>query len=162
MLPEPIFQIVAYGELMGLFHLALVAATLVLALPCLFVSKTKYLVFARGFVVFNALLWLCGMGVNLLWDTFVFETFYTSTDYIFDFIPFLPITQGYIDRPWGDQTGHIFHGLNIFHIQALWFLFAFATWMATIYAYSHIRKLWMKETSNQRINGISHSAPCAP
>ena len=159
MLPEPIFQILAYGQLMGLFHLALVATALVLALPCLFISKMKYVVFARGFVVFNALLWLCGMGANLLWDTFVFETLYTSTDYVFDFIPFLPITQGYIDRPWGDQTGHIFHGLSILHIQILWFLFALATWMTTIFLYYRVRNSWNKKTSNQASETTAESAP---
>ena len=155
MLPEPIFQIVAYGELMGLFHLALLLVALVLGLPCLFVSRAKYVIFARGFAVFNVLLWFCGMAANLLWDTFVFKTLYTSTDYVFDFIPFFPITQGYIDRPWGDQTGHIFHGLSILHIQILWFLFAFATWMTTIFLYTRVRNNWNKRTSNQALHATS-------
>lgn len=148
-MPEPIFQIVAYGALMGLFHLAFVTAALVLALPWLFISKRKYGIFARGFTAFNALLWLCGTATNFLWGTFVFGRLYTSTDYVFDFIPFLPITQAHIDRPWANETGHIFHGLNILHIQGLWFLFALATWLAAIYLYSRTRKIWSKNGIEQ-------------
>jgi len=150
MLPEPIFQVIAYAQVMGVFHLVLILVALTLAAPCLFISKAKYIVFARGFIVFNALLWLSGMTANLLWDIFVFETIYTSTDYVFDFIPFMPITQGYIDRPWGDQTGHIFYGLSILHVQALWFFFAFATWMTTIFLYSQIRRIWNRDNIEEK------------
>ncbi|MGI6100599.1 MAG: hypothetical protein GX174_04835 [Lentisphaerae bacterium] len=148
MSPDPVFLILAYGHVMGLFHLALVAVALILALPWRFVSKQKYVIFARGFFVFNATLWLCGMVANLLWDTFIFGRLYTSTDYVFDFFPFFPITQGYIDRPWGDETGQIFHGLNIRHIQLIWLLFACITWLATFFLYSRVPRVWINRTSN--------------
>lgn len=142
---EPLFQICSYAMLMGIVHGIVVVGAALLATPVLFVSRWKYWIFLRGFAVFNVMLLVCGTLANLLWDRLIFRNVYVSMDYIFDFLPFLPITQKLIDTPWGHQTGAIYLGMNIFHVQAIWFAFAFATWMTTIYLYARVRKFWMRK-----------------
>ena len=140
---EPLFQVYAYFLLAGMVHAALAAAGLVLALPLVFFRHHAYVVFARGFVVFNVLLLICGCAANLLWDRFVFGTVYVSMDYVFDFTPFWPLSQRHIDMKWGDVSGEIYHGMGMAHVRALWAAFSFAAWMGTIFLYSRIRRLWL-------------------
>lgn len=147
---EPFFQICAYAMLMGAVHGIVVVGGAILATPVLIVSRRKYWVFFRGFALFNALLLVCGTVANLLWDRFIFRMVYLSMDYVFDFTPFLPISQQWLDTPWGDQKGSIYLGMNILHLHAIWFAFAFATWMAAIYCYAKARRMWMRK------EGISH------
>lgn len=148
---EPLFQIGAYAMLMGLVHGLVVVGAALLATPVLFVCRRKYWMFLRGFAVFNALLLVCGTVANLLWDRFIFGNVYVSTDYVFDFTPFLPITQAWVDAPWGNQTGAIYQGLNILHVQIIWFAFAFATWMTAIYLYERVRRFWTRKEDIDRV-----------
>ncbi len=124
---EPLSQICAYAVVMGIVHGVVIVGTALLATPILFVSRRKYWTFLRSFLVFNALLLVSGTVTNLLWDRFIFRNVYLSMDYVFDFTPFLPISQQWLDTPWGNQKGGIYLGMNILHLHAIWFAFAFAT-----------------------------------
>lgn len=142
-------EILLYIGFMGLFHAAIVIAGLLLALPLLLGRKRRYLVFVRGFFVFNALLLVVSAMLNALWSCTIWGSLYFSTDYVVDFSPFWPITKHLIDMPFGDMTGRIFLGLNIRHVQAVWFAFAFAAWTTAVFLYSRFRRFWTKRNLEQ-------------
>ena len=66
----------------------------------------------------------------LIWDRL-----YDSTDYVFDFMPFWPITRGVVDSPWGDERGRLL-GVSLFQLLLVWLLFAAGTWGATTFSVS--------------------------
>ena len=129
-----------YLYLMGYVHAALfVIVCAVMA----FVPSTQ----RRGklrrigrFSLFNVLLLLVGSFFNGLWSCLVWDRLYDSTDYVFDFTPFWPITQGVIDAPWGDQRGRLL-GVSLFQLGLVWILFAAGTWITTAILYVLVRKL---------------------
>ena len=86
------------------------------------------------FVLFNGLLLLSGSFFNGLWSCLIWDRLYDSTDYVFDFMPFWPITRGVIDAPFDDERGRLL-GVSLFQLQLIWFLFAAGTWGATIFIY---------------------------
>src|SRR5271155_5233524 len=58
--------------------------------------------------LFLAILLFVGAFFGALWGEVIWGRLYESTDYCgIDFLPFLPITQGLIDAPFGDE----WHGL---------------------------------------------------
>src|ERR1022692_2906748 len=75
------------------------------------------------FGLFLLLFLLVGSFFNGLWSCSVWDRLYDSTDYVFDFIPFWPITQSVIDAPWGDEHGRLL-GVSLFQLQLVWFAFA--------------------------------------
>ena len=153
---SPLTELLIYFSLMGIVHAAITVAGLAIASPMLFFNATRYLVFARGYIVFNLILvFVCAL-LNLLWSYAVWGVVYFSTDYVTDFSPFWPITQHMIDSPFCDMTGKIFHGLNILHVQAIWLLFAFTAWASTIFLYSRLRRIWSIKTHR---TGCQLSAP---
>src|SRR5690606_17432133 len=100
--------------------------------------------FARGFAVFNLLFVVVCAFFNLLWSYTVWGRVYFSTDYVTDFSPFWPITQRYIELPFGEMTGAIFPGFSIWHVHVIWFLFAFAAWCVTCFLSSRIRRVHLR------------------
>ena len=61
-------------------------------------------------------------------------------DYVVDFSPFWPITQGTLDARFGDQVGGLL-GVSLFQLQALWFFFAVSTWVIAFFLYRVFRDL---------------------
>lgn len=81
--------------------------------------------------LFIALFLVVGSIFNGFWSCWVWGRLYDSTDYVFDFMPFWPITQRVIDAPWGDDHGHL-RGISLFQLQLIWLSFAVSTWAVTI------------------------------
>jgi len=89
--------------------------------------------------MFIGVLLLVGSVFNGLWSCLVWDRLYDSTDYVFDFMPFWPITGRVIDAPWGDERGRLL-GVSLFQLQLVWFLFAAGTWVATTVLYRLVRR----------------------
>ena len=120
-----------YLWVMGLVHLA------VLAIGCLVFAAAAtwqpgtFLRRLRRLGLFLGLLLIVGSISNGLWSCSIWGRLYFSTDYVFDFNPFWPITQKVIDTPFGDMRGQLF-GVSLFQLQLVWLLFATGTWATTI------------------------------
>ncbi len=91
------------------------------------------------FGLFISLLLVAGSLVNGLWSCLVWDRLYDSTDYVFDFIPFWPINQSMIDRPFGNERGQLL-GVSLFQLQLVWCVFAAGAWGVTIFLYRLIRR----------------------
>lgn len=89
--------------------------------------------------LFLGLFLIFGAVFNGFWSCLVWSRFYDSTDYVFDFVPFWPITQRTLDRPWGNQHGQLL-GVSLLQLQLVWAAFAASTWGITIYFYRRICK----------------------
>jgi len=148
--PYPIIEApleaLLYTCFFGIVHAAILGAGLVLALPLCFWGWRQYLVFARGFAVFSVLLLLTAAVLNAVWSCTIWGRVYYSTDYVVDFNPFYPISQTWIETPFGNMKGQIYPGFGMLHVRAAWFLFALATWTGAIYLYSRTRRLWNKRS----------------
>ena len=90
------------------------------------------------FWLFMALLLVVGAFFNGLWSCLIWDRLYDSTDYVFDFSPFWPITQSVIDAPFGNERGQLL-GVSLLQLQLVWFLFASGVWAVTILLYRIIR-----------------------
>jgi hypothetical protein len=88
---------------------------------------------------FIGILLIVGSLFNGLWSCLVWGRLYVSTDYVFDFMPFFPITQWVIDAPFGDGRGKLL-GVSLFQLQLVWFLFAAGTWGVTLFLYRLVRR----------------------
>ena len=119
---------------MGVLHLA------AFVVGCLVISglairqRGTFVRRVGRFGLFVGLLLVVGSLANGLWSCLVWGRLYFSTDYVFDFSPFWPITQGLIDAPFGDMRGQLL-GLSLFQLQLVWLLFAASTWAFTIVLY---------------------------
>ncbi len=144
--PYPITAIPAealfYAVYWGLVHAVVAVAVLALATPMLRRGWRRYFTFARAFVTFSICLLLASALANGIWSCAIWGRVYFSTDYFVDFNPFYPISQTWIEIPFGGVKGKIFPGFTITHVRVAWFLFAFASWASAIFLYSRIRRLW--------------------
>jgi hypothetical protein len=93
----------------------------------------------RRLALFIGLLLISGSVFNGLWSCLIWDRLYDSTDYVFDFTPFWPITRSVIDTPWGGERGGLM-GVSLFQLQLVWLLFAAATWGVTIFLYRLLQK----------------------
>ncbi len=107
--------------------------------------------------LFVGLLLLVGSVFNGLWSCLIWERLYDSTDYVFDFMPFWPISRAVIDAPWGDARGRLI-GVSLFQLQLIWLLFAAGTWGATAFCYRLVRKQGrltkMRGRQRARLKGV--------
>ena len=83
--------------------------------------------------MFNLFLFLTAGLANGLWSCLIFGRL-IGPDYVCDFSPFWPITQGTLDARFGDEIGRLF-GISLWQLQALWLLFAVSTWVSTLALY---------------------------
>jgi hypothetical protein len=90
------------------------------------------------FALFIGLLLIVGSLFNGLWSCLVYNRLYHSTDHIFDFIPFWPISWIAVDTPWGDGHGQLFTPL--FVLNFVWLVFAVGTWAVTAFLYQILRR----------------------
>lgn len=123
---------------LGVAHvLAFIAGSFVIAV---FSWRQSHILFQRirRLLMFLALLLLVGSLFNGAWSCVVWGRLYYSTDYVFDFTPFWPITQRVIDMPFGDQRGQLF-GVTLSQLNLVWFLFALGTWGTTALLYRAVR-----------------------
>jgi hypothetical protein len=84
--------------------------------------------------LFAALLLVVASPFNGLWSCLIFDHLYYSTDYVFDFTPFCPVTLVAVNPQVVDLYGHPF-GTTLFQVNAVWFVFALCTWAITVLLY---------------------------
>ena len=144
-----------YFMLMGLLHLALFVVGC-LALAALATRhRGTFLRRASRLGLFLGLLLVIGSAANGLWSCLVWGRLYFSTDYVFDFSAFWPITQKTIDAPFGDMRGQLL-GVSLFQLQVVWLLFAAATWAATTLLY---RLICRRPPANNPVETNRRPAP---
>jgi hypothetical protein len=167
--PYPIIEApleaLLYAGFFGLVHAAIAGAGLVIGTPLLRYGWRRYLSFARAFVVFNICLLVTSSIMNAIWSCTIWGRVYFSTDYVVDFNPLYPISQAWIEVPFGDVKGKIFPGFSIAHVRAAWFAFAFAAWAGSIFLYSRTRRLWIKTKKDIEPDECTvpmEAARCAP
>lgn len=100
------------------------------------------------FGLFMVLFLFVGAVFNGLWSCLIWDRLYDSTDYVFDFCPFWPITRAVIDAPWGNEHGQLL-GVSLFQLQLFWLAFAIGTWSVTIALYRLLSRLGI--TLNQSL-----------
>jgi hypothetical protein len=120
-----------YFMVMGALHLAVFVVGCIILTALAIRQRGTFLRRVRRFGLFVGLLLVVASFSNGFWSCLVWGRLYFSTDYVFDFSPFWPITQGLIDAPFGDMHGQLL-GVSLLELQLVWFLFAAATWAVTI------------------------------
>ena len=98
--------------------------------------------------LFVLILLFVGALFNGLWSCLIWGRLYYSSDYIFDFSPFWPITRSIIDDPFDPRSGELF-GVSLLQLQLIWLLFAAGTWAVTIYLYRIIRRRLAANAASQ-------------
>ena len=133
------FECGIYFVFMGVLHLGLFAIGSLIFAVFAIRQRGRFLRRVDRLGLFLGLLLLVGSVANGLWSCFVWGRLYYSTDYVFDFSSFWPITQWTIDGPFGTERGQLL-GASLFQVQLVWLLFAAGTWTATILLYWFICK----------------------
>jgi hypothetical protein len=128
-----------YLTIMSVLHLAVFVVGSLLFMALAIRQRGAFLRRVRRLGLFVGLLLVIGSLANGVWSCLVWGRLYFSTDYVFDFSPFWPVTQKLIDAPFGDMRGQLL-GVSLFQLQLVWFLFAAATWAVTILLYRLICK----------------------
>ena len=145
-----------YLLMMGVFHfLVFIVACAALGVLAIW-QRGTFRRRAGRLVLFLGLLLLIGSVANGLWSCTVWGRLYFSTDYVFDFSPFWPITQELIDVPFGDMRGQLL-GVSLLQLQLVWLLFAGFTWAATILLY---RLICRRPPANKSVE--PNRRPAAP
>ena len=133
------FEFGIYFEFMEMLHLVLFAVGCLIFAMLAIRQRGRFLRRVGRLGLFLGLLLLVGSVANGLWSCLVWGRLYYSTDYVFDFSAFWPITQWTIDAPFGTERGQLL-GVSLFQVQLVWLLFAAGTWTATILLYRLICK----------------------
>jgi hypothetical protein len=90
--------------------------------------------------LFNIVFLVVACPIGGLWSCLIFGHFYTSTDYISDFSPLIPITQDVLDARFGYEVGHLY-GITLRQLQLMWLAFAATTWVLSLSIYLSARRL---------------------
>jgi hypothetical protein len=123
-----------YWAFMSVVHIVLFALGVgVLALALRF-RRGQFRSWFVRWALFSVCLFITAGLASGLWSCLVFGRLYWSTDYIFDFTPFWPVTQRTLDHSFGGQVGGLL-GISLLQLQALWLLFATITWGAAALLY---------------------------
>jgi hypothetical protein len=128
-----------YLMFMSVVHLAAFIIGCAFAAPVFGEERGMFRRRVGGLGLFPSLLLVVGSFFNGLWSCTVWGRLYCSTDYVWDFMPFWPVTQRDIDAPFGNERGRLL-GVSLFQLQLVWFLFAAGTWGVTIFLYRFIRR----------------------
>jgi hypothetical protein len=122
---------------MGVIHLAfLLIGCAILSVVPVKKPNTRSKRIGR-FSLFVILFLVVGSLFNGLWSCLVYGRLYDSADYVFDFVPFWPITWITVDEAWGDGRGKLY--TSLLELRLVWFLFATCTWGVTILLYRSAR-----------------------
>lgn len=90
-------------------------------------------------ICFMLVLLLFGTGAAFAWSTCVWGRFYYSTDYVFGYLPVVPITQAEIDASFAGRIGSL-NGVTLTFINTIWTLFSIVVWGGTILVSRHLWK----------------------
>lgn len=120
----------------GFFHLASFLLLALLLVPIVFVrSFDHYLFLIERIALFSASLLFTGAVLNAVWMLLIYERFYYSQDTVIDCSPFIPFGQWVLDQRFGDEAGALLAGTQLWHLQALWALFALCAWGSAVLLY---------------------------
>lgn len=126
-----------YFVLVGLFHLAIFLVGGLAFAPIAIRQRDVFLRRVGRLGLFLGLALIVGSVANGVWSCAIWGRLYVSTDYVFDFTPFWPITQKVIDAPFANLRGQLL-GVSLLQLQLVWFLFAACTWTVCIFLYRWI------------------------
>lgn len=128
-----------YLLIAGAFHLVAFLLLALLLSPIAWVrSPDRYLFLIERIGLFSVLLLLTGAILNAAWMMLVYERFYYSQDTVVDWFAFIPFGQWVLDVKWGDETGALLAGAKLWHLQALWLLFAALAWGTAALVYRRV------------------------
>jgi hypothetical protein len=141
LIPET-FSFSIYFLVAGGFHLVIFLLLALLLSPIAFVrSPARYLSLIERIGLFSALLLLTGAIFNNVWMVLVYDRLYYSQDTVVDCFAFIPFGQWVLDQTWGSETGALLAGAELWHLQALWLLFAALAWGTAAAVYQRIARL---------------------
>jgi hypothetical protein len=122
-----------YLATMSILHLAIFMVGCLILVTFALLRKRRDTLKRRigHFGAFIALFLLVGSCFNGLWSCLVYGRFYTSADYVFGFIPFLPLTKSWVEMY--DDQGQLMR--VPFQLHVIWLLFAAGTWSVTVILY---------------------------
>jgi hypothetical protein len=132
---EVLWTMGLYVLWVGSFHLLVFLLLALLLAPIALRSSTRYFFLVERIGLFSALLLLSGAITNLLWMGIVYNRLYYSQDTVVDFYPFIPFGQWVLDVRFGDETGALMGGVALWHVQAVWLLFALIAWGGAVFGY---------------------------
>ncbi len=133
-IPE-LFAFSIYFFFAGVFHVASFVLLALLLSPIAFRSSARYLFLMERIGLFSSLLLLTGSLVNGVWMGAVYNRLYSSQDTVVDCYAFIPFGQWVLDQEYGNETGALLNGAELWHLQALWLLFAAAAWGMAVLGY---------------------------
>lgn len=137
-----IAELYFYVLVAGAFHLLTFLLLALLLAPLAFVrSPGRYLSLLERIGLFSVLLLLSGAVLNVVWMTLVYGRFYSSQDTVVDWFAFIPFGQWVLDVKWGNETGALLGGAELWHLQALWLLFSGLAWGTAALGYRRIVRL---------------------
>ena len=127
-----------YLMLVGGFYLALV--TFVCCPVCLirhgFRTRSSLAAIWRA-VIFFALLLIFGALAQFIWTTTIWGRFYYSTDYVYGYMPFIPMTQRIIDFEFAGKRGAL-NGISLTTLNCIWLAITIPVWACTVWAYRRV------------------------
>lgn len=141
LLGEVLSEYGLYLLFVGPVHLGIFLLIALLLAPLAFVrSPARYGSLIERLALFSGLLLFVGALCNVAWMELVYRRFYFSQDTVVDFLPFLPFGQWVLEVEWAGQPGGLLNGAALWHLQALWLLFAVLAWGATALAYRRMTR----------------------
>ena len=75
---------------------------------------------------------------QLVWSTCVWGRLYHTPDYVFGYLPFVPITQEELDGEFAGQTGSL-NGVTLLYLNLLWSGLTFVVWLLSYWLYRLLR-----------------------
>ena len=127
-----------YLILVGAFYLAIVIT--VAAPVCLFRHRFGLRPSFRALwrvLAFLSLLLVVGGVAQFVWTTAIWGRFYYSTDYVYGYMPLLPMTQRIIDFQFASRRGAL-NGISLTTLNLIWLAFTIPVWALTIQIYRRL------------------------
>jgi hypothetical protein len=98
---------------------------------------------------FLVVLLLVGAIGQIVWTSYIWGRLYYSADYVFGYLPMLPISQSEIDAEFGGQQGAL-NGVTLTELNTIWLIITAIVWGVAILIY---RRIW---------SGVALPAPKPP
>lgn len=144
---ESLLDVAFYLLFVGMFFGGLWMAFCVVMAPFHWRRPTVYVRRLSRLALFAGLLLFMSSLANAVWGCMIWGHLYVSTDYfIGDFIPFIPVTPGAVEMPFGGHRGGLLGSTTYAQLYCVWALFALVTWTVTIVSYRRLRRRgWFSE-----------------
>jgi hypothetical protein len=126
----------------GAFHLMTFVLLALLLSPIAFRASARYFFLIERIGLFSMLLLLTGAILNAAWMVLVYQRLYYSQDTLVDCYAFIPFGQWVLDQEWGGKTGALLAETELWHLQALWLLFAALAWGTAALVYRRLARLF--------------------